>query len=190
MPRGGIRARRSRKVVNKVFHLQLTSLLDIFMIILVFLLVSFAVSTTNFSTFENLEMPLSKTEDQPPDSLHIVISLDGLFFENRRILNFKTTPVTADPEGPLRFELASGDLAEENRLILPLFDALMEAKGRSETLRQKSQTRDISGDPLPFEGTIAIQADKRVDYLTLRMVMYTAASAGYTTYRFLAQRNY
>ena len=40
----------------------------------------------------------------------------------------------------------------------------------------------------PFEGILAIQADKRVNYNTIRKIMYTAATAGFKVFRFLAKQ--
>ena len=70
--------------------------------------------------------------------------------------------------------------------MVPLYDALIKAKEKSELLRTKSKARDAEGKPLPFEGILAIQCDKRVHFDTIRRIMYTAGSAGYRVFRFLA----
>ena len=54
--------------------------------------------------------------------------------------------------------------------------------------RAKSQARDEDGNPLPFDGVLAIQADKRISYDTLRRVMFTAGDAGFKVFRFLAMQ--
>jgi biopolymer transport protein ExbD len=70
--------------------------------------------------------------------------------------------------------------------IKGLFDALTHAREKAELLRAQAKARDEKGQPLPFDGVLAIQADQRVRYETIRRIMYTAAAAGYKTFRFLA----
>jgi biopolymer transport protein ExbD len=187
MPRLGIRARRGRKSVNKAFELPLTSMMDVLTIIVVFLLKSYATSTNSFTTLPGLKLPISSSADSPPDSLHLIITPEAMTFENERVLEFMATAANAgNSDGGYAFK--SGDLDEGGRRIVPFYDALMKAKDKSELLRAKSKSRDAQGNPLPFQGILAIQADKRVQYDTLRKVMYTGAAAGYKTFRFLAKK--
>src|SRR5689334_21843072 len=86
-----IRARRGRRKINKAFELQLTSMLDVLVIILVFLLKSYATSTTSFTTVPGLQLPISGSQDIPPDSLQVIITPEGMTFENERILDFLQT---------------------------------------------------------------------------------------------------
>ena len=72
--------------------------------------------------------------------------------------------------------------------MVPLYGALVKAREKAELLRAKSKARDAEGNPLPFDGVLAVQADKRIAYDTIRKVMYTAYSAGFTVFRFLALR--
>lgn len=179
-----IRNRRNRKRLTDGFGLQLTAMLDILVVILIFLLKSYQTSTHNFITPAGMELPESASPDSARDSLHVVITPEGITFEDERILDFRQTLQSATEDAT--YEFIAADLDEGGRRILPLFDALMKARRASEILREKSKVRDENGNPLPFEGVLAIQADKRIDYNTLRKVMYTAASAGYKVFRFLA----
>lgn len=180
-----IRSRRGRKRVNGAFELQLTSMMDVLVIIVVFLLKSYSTTLNTFSTVPGMQLPISKSEDSPPDSLQVIITPEAMTFENERILEFIQT-ASSFGSSDARYEFKRTDLDEGNRRIVPLFDALMKARDKSELLRAKSKSRDAQGNPLPFEGILAIQADKRVHYDTIRKVMYTAAAAGYKVFRFLA----
>jgi biopolymer transport protein ExbD len=180
-----IRMRRKRKRVNQGFELQLTSMMDILVIILVFLLKSYSVSMNSFSTVPGLKLPISASLDIPPDSLYVIITPEGLTFEGQRIVEFtQTADAAGGTEGTYSFR--SGDLDEGGRRIVALGDALRIARDKAEVLRAKSPARDEQGKPLEFEGILAIQADKRVQYDTIRKIMYTAAAAGFRTFRFLA----
>jgi len=168
-------------------ELQLTSLMDVLVIILVFLLKSYATSTNSFSTVPGLKLPNSASQDVPPDSLQVIVTPEGLTFENERILEFVQT-AGAVGEADASYAFKAGDLTERGRKVLPLFDALLKAREKAELLRAKSKARDESGKPIEFRGVLAIQADKRVNYDTIRKIMYTGAVAGFKTFRFLALR--
>jgi biopolymer transport protein ExbD len=181
-----IRFRRARRK-HKEIELQLTSMLDVLVIILVFLLKSYSTSTNNFTTLPGLKLPLSASQDIPPDSLHLIITPEGMTFESQRIVEFNLAAGSlGSADGDTQYSLKPADLAEDGRQIKPLYDALMKAKDRAELLRAKSKARDAQGNPLPFDGVLAIQADKRVHYDTIRKIMYTAATAGYKVFRLLA----
>ncbi|MBU6376626.1 MAG: biopolymer transporter ExbD [Bdellovibrionales bacterium] len=178
-----IRFRRSRRKHRDV-ELQLTSMMDVLVIILVFLLKSYSTSTNNFTTLPGLKLPISASQDMPPDSLHLIITPEGMTFENERIVEFELAAGSlADETG---YSIKKADLAEDGRQIQPLYAALVKARDRAELLRAKSRARDESGNPLPFDGVLAIQADKRVHYDTIRKIMFTAATAGYKVFRLLA----
>ncbi len=180
-----IRTRRMRRKPREV-ELQLTSMLDVLVIILVFLLKSYSTSTNNFTTLPGLKLPLSASQDIPPDSLHLIITPEGMTFENNRIVEFEMNAASLDEAETGGYTLRRADLAEDGRQIKPLYNALMEAKDKAELLRAKSKARDAEGNPLPFDGILAIQADKRVNYDTIRKIMYTGATAGFKTFRLLA----
>ncbi|HTL13365.1 MAG TPA: biopolymer transporter ExbD [Bdellovibrionota bacterium] len=198
-----IRNRRARKRLDgRNMELNLTSMMDILVIILVFLLKSQASNTSVFIGAEGAEMPYSRTPDVPPDSLHVAVTREYLAFQDQKLLYFnsptgappapapKAPPGTKshEPEEPLKLEIRKEDLDDGGRRITPLYDALVQAREKSELLRAKSGARTDQGEPLPFDGILAIQADKRVPYDMLRRVMYTAAVAGYKTYRLLAMK--
>jgi biopolymer transport protein ExbD len=180
-----IKHRSRRKKLAGIFELQLTSMMDIFIIILIFLLKSYAVSTNSFNTVSGIQLPISVSPDNPPDSLQVIVTPEGLTFESERILDFLQTATSAGTDDST-YSIKTADLDEGGRRIIPLFDALSKAREKSEILRSKSKARDAEGRPLPFEGVLAIQADKRINYDTIRRIMYTAATAGYKVFRFLA----
>ncbi len=182
-----IRVRRRRKKVRGTFELQLTSMMDVFVIILVFLLKSYAATTHAFSTVPGMKLPVSVSPDIPLDSLQVIITPEGMTFENDRILDFVQSALSLG-SAEATYSFRPTDLDEGGHRIIPLFDALIKAREKAELLRAKSKARDAEGKPLPFEGVLAIQADKRMSYDTVRKIMYTAAAAGFRTFRFLAMR--
>lgn len=185
--RRSIRNRRGRKRLHSGFELQLTSMMDVLVIIVVFLLKSYSATLNNFSSVPGIKLPISKSQDIPVESLAVIITPEAMTFENERILDFVQTAAAAG-SSDAGYAFKPMDLDEGNRRIVPLYDALTKAREKAELLRTKSKARDAEGKPLPFEGVLAIQADKRVQYDTIRKIMYTAAAAGYKTFRFLAMQ--
>ena len=123
----------------------------------------------------------------PPDSLHLIVTPEAITFENNRIVEFQKTAdsLSADQTS---YAFKGDDLDEGGMRIARLYDALNKAREKAELLRAKSPARDANGNPLPFDGVLAIQADKRVKYDTLRKIMYTAGAAQFRIFRLLAMR--
>lgn len=184
--RRSINQRRGRKRLGKTMELPLTSMMDILVIILVFLLKSYATSTNSFSSVAGIELPSSVSPDIPADSLQVIVTPEGMTFEDERVVEFVQTMDSYGDEPT--YSMKPRDLDEGGKRIVPLYDALMSSREKSEILRAKSSARDTEGRPLPFDGVLAIQADRRINYDTIRKVMYTAAAAGYRTFRFLAEK--
>jgi len=182
-----IRNRKRKKKVNGSFELQLTSLIDVLVIILVFLLKSYQASMNNLTTVPGLQMPISMTPEEPRDSDQVIITPEGITFGDKRIVDFV---VTGDPaaKADVAYAFNENDLKEGGKLITPLFDVLVKAREKSELLKAKSPIRDAQGNPSEFPGILAITADKRIQYDTVRKIMYTAGAAGYKVFRFIAQK--
>lgn len=183
--RRSIMSRKNRKRIQSAFDLQLTSMMDVLVIILVFLLKSYAASTNAFNTVSGIQLPISASPEVPPDSLQVIVTPEGITFENERIIEFVQTEAAVGSKDAT-YTFRRSDLDEGGRRVVGLFDALTKAREKSEFLRAKSKARDKEGKPLPFDGVLAIQADKRINYDTIRRIMYTAATAGYKMFRFLA----
>ncbi|OFZ55508.1 MAG: hypothetical protein A2428_08105 [Bdellovibrionales bacterium RIFOXYC1_FULL_54_43] len=183
-----IRSRRNRRKLPGSFELQLTSMMDVLVIIVVFLLKSYSTSTSSFAAAPGLQLPISGSLDSPTESLQVIVTPESMTFENERILDFVMTSGSIGGPETAVYKFKATDLDEGGRRIVPLYDALMKARDKAELLRAKSKTRDPEGKPLPFEGILAIQADKQIQYETIRKIMYTAATAGYKVFRFLAMK--
>ncbi len=186
--RRSIRNRRARRKLNKDFELQLTSMMDILVIIVVFLLKSYSTATNNFTTVAGMQLPTSNSPDIPYDSLQVIITPESITFDGARIVDFAQTAasVGSTTKGGADYAFKPTDLDEQGRRVIPLYDALVKAREKAELLRTKSAARDAEGNPLPFEGVLAVTADQRVNYDTIRRIMYTAATANYKVFRFLA----
>ena len=125
-----IRVRRNRKEIRRSFDLQLTPMLDVFVIILVFLLKTAAVTSTTFTSVPGIELPVSESPDIPPDSLQLIVTPEAMTLEDQRIMDFVQSAAAVGTT-EASYEFARGDLDEGGRRVVPLYDALGEGEGRA-----------------------------------------------------------
>ncbi len=182
-----IRDRRGRRRTNTAFELQLTSMMDVLVIIVVFLLKSYTASTSPLTVAKGLELPASMSANYPADSHQVIVTPQSITFEDERVLDFAQTEADLGDSKPL-YRFRGSDVDEGGNRILPLYDVLVRAREKAEASRQIHAAKDAQGNPAPFEGVLAIQADKGVRYDILRKIMYTAGSAGFRVFRFVAMQ--
>ncbi|MFM6927658.1 MAG: ExbD/TolR family protein [Bdellovibrio sp.] len=141
---------------NSTFFLNITSMTDMFTILLVFLLQTYSTSDVEIIPESGLRLPASASSANPVDAIKISLSHEALKLDKDKIADVKN-------EDFLPQDLESTD----TNFIKPLFEKLDQlAKNSSDKAYVK-------------EGKILLQADKELPYATLRKVMYTASMAGF-----------
>lgn len=178
--RRGSRMRRSLK--RQAFTLQLTSLMDVLIITVVFLLKSYGISSMGIIQTSNLQLPVSKAPDTFGEGMALVISKDKIMLDSEPILQFVGDPKDA------KFNLPDGaiDNSSAERGILPLYDALLKKKQDYETLASRSA--DPKAALAKWTGEILVQADKAAPYELIRRVMFTAGMAQYKIFRLTVEK--
>lgn len=148
-----------RRRKRKLLSLQLTSLLDMFTIILVFLLQSFQAEDENFTLHAGLELPTSDSRNPFSNAVNIAVSGDGVYVEGQRV-----------------HELAEG-AATDKDLKAAQLDAIVQAVETAAAALEQEAGAEA-------DGVVAtIQADQNVPYDTIDMVMRSAAWAGCFRFR-------
>lgn len=157
------RAVEHMKKNNKraTFVLQLTAMVDMFTILIVFLLKSYSTSAVHITPHEGLKLPYSKSFTNPVEALRLVVSSDGIYVEEERVVEIK--------EGEI--DLSSLDKADPD-FIRPLYEALDKQAEKSKGIAEKNEDHE-------FDGKIVMQADSRLNYKVLKKVMYTSSLAGF-----------
>jgi len=171
---------------NSTFALNVTSMTDMFTIMLVFLLQTYTTSEIQILPEKNQTLPQSSSEANPVMALQISLTKDELKVEDKVIATLKD----AD------FTMHDVSKADPN-FIEPLFQALekiaKEEKARDEKYNADiaagtpQMTKDAHGNLIPagkanpgiLEGRILVKADQALPYGLLRKVMYTASMAGF-----------
>jgi biopolymer transport protein ExbD len=125
-------------------------MVDVFTVLLVFLLKSYSAEGTLTAAAQNLELPTSTSSIAPQPTITITISEDTLFVEDEAVGSL--AELTSEP-GPF---------------ITPLGTALA---------ARVDKARLIAGSnpSVAFHGRVTIMGDKDTPFATLERVMYTAA---------------
>jgi biopolymer transport protein ExbD len=137
------------------FALKLTSLMDMFTIILVFLLKNFSAEGEILAMAEDLMLPESTSKNKPVAASIIAINNSWLMLDGQQVL--PTAEVLSVPPG---------------QIITMLADALITRRTIAEGLGQIAEEMD-------FSGRINIQADKNIPYLVVKKVIETCGKNGY-----------
>lgn len=190
---GGGRSRRGRgrRLKRRSFGLQITSLMDVLMIIVVFLLKSYGLSSMSIAQEDKLELPVSKATETFGEGIVLIITQNKIIIDSEPVLEFKPSTVAAADGSPMpTFELPDGALDGSgnvgSRGILPIYDVLKRKKEEFDTLA--SRAPDPVEAAKKWTGDLLVQADKGVNYALIRHVMYTAGMAGFKQFRLTVEK--
>lgn len=155
-----------RKNKEGTFALQITSMIDMFTIILVFLLKSYASSAVDVTPSADLHLPASTATESPNEALKLVVSKFGIFVDDKKVVTFVNNDIPREVVD-----------ARDTKFIKPLFEALNQQALKSKNIAKQNES-------VNFEGKVILQADQSLSYQLLRKVMYTATIAGYSDFKF------
>ena len=135
--------------------LVLTPLIDMFVILVVFLIMNFS-STGELPIAAGITLPKASVLKPREEAVPIDISPDSVSVQGHRVGS--TAEILSDPELP----------------IPALSEKLQDLRKIAETLNPGQ----------PFSGDLIINSHKDVSFRLIRKVMYAAADAGYTNVNF------
>ena len=150
--------------------LNITSMMDMFTIILVFLLFSFKAQDETFSMAKGIKLPGSSSNLELQDALNIQMAADALIVQEQAVL-------------PLRGGRLPPDAPIEGHKILPLYEVIV-AEGRLRKAKLLAEGRKDEAEA----NIVVLQADKRVRFADVDKVMKTAAMAGFPNFRFAVMK--
>lgn len=140
---------------NGTFALNITSMTDMFTIMLVFLLQTYSTAEVQITPEKDIRLPSSNSTNNPVDAIKLSLSPNALKIDQTLIANIKDMKVESKDLDP-----------NDSNFIVPLFNEL-------DKLAKKAEKGPAK------EGKILLQADSQLPYQTLRKVMYTASMAGF-----------
>ena len=156
---------RGKRNKKELIDLDITSLLDILVIMLVFLLKSYNSTGIVMNIPEGITLPISKSQDLSTSGVVVQVSEDKIWVDDQEILD-KTSP--------------SGKVYDYGgRRIIPLFNELVSKKN---TIKQVEKTTPAA---TKFSGIVNLIVDKSIKYSEVKKILFTAAEAGYKSYKFV-----
>ena len=132
--------------------LNMVSLMDIFTILVFFLLVS-AANSDILPTPKNIKLPRSTAEKLPKENLVIMLGDENILLQGKKMANIDKT------------------INSSNNIIMPLFDELK---------RMSKSQRDAESQKSFINKGVTIMGDKEIPYILLKKIMLTCASAKYS----------
>lgn len=150
-------------MAGKGFYLNLTSMVDMFCIILIFLLVSYSVTDVALSPPKDLILPQSFSRQVPNLAIKVVISNQEIMVEDHSVVR-----------------LAQGRLKEEDVQGLVIFPLYRELK----TISDAKTAEEKEHPERKAERRIILQGDRSIPFETLKRVLFTAGQAEFEGFRF------
>lgn len=142
--------------------LNITSMTDMFTILLVFLLQNFAASQVDLEPISTLRLPASISDKNPITGVKLGLSQKELLIDRTKILDLNDK------------HFRKADLDENDVNFIPvLFNHL--------------QNLNKENPKLAETGRVLLQADRDLDYDTLRKVLYTSSMAGFPNVKLVVQ---
>jgi biopolymer transport protein ExbD len=168
------RKRRKNKRIRReqggeIKDLNITPMLDMMTILLVFLLKSFASSSQDVNV-ANLVLPHSTTKIGIEEALTLMITQNEILVDQKVIAQLDNGIIRPEdlPEGPNGY------------LVKPLYDVL---EAKAEHLKR---IEEFGGTQ--FIGRVAVIADKATSYKTIFRILYTAGRAEFGLFKLFVQK--
>jgi biopolymer transport protein ExbD len=155
-----------------VSYLNITAMMDMMTIILVFFLKSFSTSVENIPVGEDLMPPKSNSQVKPHQAVQITVTKKAILVEDEAVAAVKRGAV----DSSIKKDGQSG------YQINPLFTNLQKHATRLKKIEK------MTGGKMKFSGEVVLVADHGTPYRLISEVLYTAGQAEYSKYRLLVQK--
>ena len=156
---------RRRKRGDGIVKLNITSMIDMFTLMVVFLLKNYSAQGQLVTPATGLLLPTSSVEKNATEALSIKVSSNTIMVENEIVIDSV---------------MYATIMGQKDFMIDPLYNVLdrhcKEAKKSSELFKTE------------FSGKISIQGDVEIPYNILTRVMYTCGQAGFPTMNLVVYR--
>jgi biopolymer transport protein ExbD len=166
------RAKRRHKHETEVNYLNITPMLDMMTIILVFLLKSLSASAGNIPQSDDLRLPRSAADTDPSGALQVIISRVSITV-NGRAIGVSLRNGLVDP--------AQKRGGSAGFIINPLNT---EMRDQAEVARNLARRTNQ-----PFRGEVAIIADRDIPLRTVYEVLYTCGQNGFSNFQLLVLKS-
>jgi biopolymer transport protein ExbD len=165
---GGRRGRFRRSSHHEEVALQITSMADIFTILLVFLLKSYSVSAMNVSVGKDLHLPTARGGNEQVEALKVEISESSVSVEGQVVVQLKN------------YEPSLSELNRDGSLKA-VEQVLESEKQKQRSVASAMGTQKEERDE-PNRKLLII-ADKKVPYKLMKRVLSSASNQDFTDFK-------
>jgi biopolymer transport protein ExbD len=156
--------RKEREDAGEIRELNITAMMDMMTIILVFLLKSYAASSIMLTQSEDIKPPISSTRAVPKDTVAVTITQKDILVGDRVVVSLENGQVPASQL--------------DGRLVKPLDQALRREVEKLKLIAARNPAA-------PFSRELSVIGDRKIPYDLLLTVLYTAGQAELENYRFV-----
>jgi biopolymer transport protein ExbD len=160
---------RNRREKKEALDIDITSLLDILVIMLVFLLKSYNASSLTVEVAKELELSNSYSDTLGEQAIIVQLNKEQKLFINNNFL------IDMSP--------GKGEIPE----LLQKLKELKEAEPKVVAEEPVTSIQDTPKDPKKKRRPINLVFDKKTPYINIQRVMHTASVAGHDQYKFIVQ---
>ncbi len=149
-------------------ELPITAMADIFTVILVFLLKSYATSAVNITPSKDMMLPSAFAEEANVEALKVEITQTAVSVEGKAVTvldSFKGPPSDRSKDGTFKSLSSALEIERKRQLLI--------AKNNSD---------------VKVDAKVLIIADQRTPYSTIKSVLASAAVHGYTDFKLAVVR--
>lgn len=161
---------------SETLSLNLMPMLDIFSILVTFLLMSYSTDPTNHDVDQNLELPDSVTMVTMDEVPSIIVNRNEIFVNNKKIVTLEGGKV---PQA----DLSQG-------AIMPVYTALKEIDEANQKVLAEFRGEELNpnGEKKAKPGEITIEMDKKHDFQLLKRIMLSGQQANFITFKLLVAK--
>jgi len=171
-------AKKARRNVGGDDELNITSMMDMMTIILVFLLKSFSATEITVTPSDNLRLPNSVADKDPGVAINVVVAKNGVLVDNKPAVDVESY---SDPKNPGQVVYRIPESEKKGNDVQALYSAFETAASSAESIAKMAKERDDVG----FKGKVLFQIDKDIPFSLVRDVMYNAGQAKFSEFEFV-----
>jgi biopolymer transport protein ExbD len=160
--------------------LNITSMMDMFTIILVFLLKSYSTEDISVAASADLQLPTSTAATRPELAVNLIVTKTQIIVDGVPVMQLTMIP---DDENPGQELIAVPEDEKKGQMITRLYDRLLEKAEQAKALGEASGSKTHE-----FKGRILLQCDKTLPFSVIREAMYTAGQAQFGEFRFVVYK--
>jgi biopolymer transport protein ExbD len=160
-----IRSRGSKRGKRiALIDLDITSLLDILVIMLVFLLKSYNATGIVLNIPKGIELPTSVSQEINTSGVIVQVSTTTIWVDSKVVYEAKEGKFVTSIKG-IRINALYNELVKKKEIV--------------------KQIQKQSENASPFSGRVNLVIDKTLKYSFIKKLMFTAADAGFQQYKFI-----